>query len=147
MDGGINGSQRMSRIGLRWEQGSDIGFRICISYGYCLPLLNIFSLPVDGPRGTDGKNGKEGAKLPAIPPAFQEVVVVPSLWRLLPSVFLLLLLPQVLSTPLLPTADKACHDIAGASQGGGEGLRNLPRHPLHCLSHPAALREKRESFN
>lgn len=87
-----------------------------------------------------GKKGDDGAKLPAIPPAFQEAVVVPSLWRLLPSVFLLLLLTQILSPPLLPTADKAHHDIAGASQGGGEGLRNRPRHPWHCLSHPAALR-------
>ncbi|CAL9750628.1 unnamed protein product, partial [Musa acuminata subsp. burmannicoides] len=87
----------------------------------------------------EGKKGTEGAKLPAIPPAFEEVAVVPSLWSLLPFVFLLLLLPQILSPPLLPTADKAHHDIAGASQGGG-GLRNRPRHPWHCLSHPAALR-------
>ncbi|CAL9116505.1 unnamed protein product [Musa acuminata var. zebrina] len=60
MDGGINGSQRMSGIGLRWEQGSDIGFWICISYRVLgLHLLNTFSLPVDGPRGTRGRARKE----------------------------------------------------------------------------------------
>ncbi|CAL9174378.1 unnamed protein product [Musa hybrid cultivar] len=116
MDGGINGSQRMSGIGLRWEQGSDIGFWIFISYRVLgLHLLNTFSLPVDGPRGTRGRARKEmmGQNCRRF--------LRPSMKRWW---FLLLLLTQILSPPLLPTADKAHHDIAGASQGGGEGLRN-----------------------
>lgn len=67
--------------------------------------------------------------------AFQEMVVAPSPWILLPSYP-----PFLISSPLFfQLKNKACHDIAIASQDGGQGLWNLPYHPWHCLSHLATL--------